>query len=130
MESLDAQCLLMQAADGELQPPDLWRHDSSGALSCAYEGGETTFTWTPDQVAKMAGAWLDSDPARVPDQARVFVEAHRQLVALASEAGLGPADLITHHLGRGEIRASWDDRKMVVVVERVGERGSPRIPLT
>jgi hypothetical protein len=40
MDSLVAQCLLIQLAEGEIRAPELWCHDRSGALSCGYEGGE------------------------------------------------------------------------------------------
>ena len=42
-------------------------------------------------------------------------------MALAGEAGLGPADVITHHLDRGEIEATWEDRKVKVVVDQIGK---------
>ena len=54
MDSLDAQCLLIQLAEGEMPPPELWRHDRSGALSCRYEDAERAFSWPAEQVAEMA----------------------------------------------------------------------------
>jgi hypothetical protein len=45
MDSLDAQCLLIQLTSGEIDPPNLWRHKRSGALSCAYAGATQVFTW-------------------------------------------------------------------------------------
>lgn len=124
MDSLDAQCLLMQVA-GEIRPPDLWRHDRSGALSCAYESGEQTFTWPAQDVADMARTWRDSDTSRAPEQARWFLDAHQRLEALASEAGLGPADVMIHDFGRAELRAVWANERVVLVVEEIGERASP-----
>jgi hypothetical protein len=123
MDSLDAQCLLMQLAEGEIRAPDLWRHDRSGALSCAYERGELAFTWPAENVAEMARTWRNSDTSRAPEQARVFLDAHQRLEALASEAGLGPADVIIHHLGRAEIRGRWEDEEVVLVVEEIAESG-------
>jgi hypothetical protein len=125
MDSLDAECLLIQLAEGEVRAPDLWRHDRSGALSCGYEGGERVFAWRAEQVARMAHTWRNSDTRRAPEQARLFVDAHQRLVALASQAGLGPADVITHDLGRAEIRGRWDDEQVVLVVEEIGASGSP-----
>jgi len=125
MDSLDAECLLIQLAEGEVRAPDLWCHDRSGALSCAYEGGENTFTWPAEQVARMARTWRNSDTSRAPEQARLFVDAHQRLVAVASQAGLGPADEITHDLGRAEIRARWDDDQFVLVVDEIGQADSP-----
>jgi hypothetical protein len=124
MDSLDAQCLLMRLAEGEIRPPDLWRHDSSGALSCAYEGGESVFTWPAGDVAEMARTWRDSDKSR-PEQARLFLDAHQRLEALASEAGLGPADVVIHHLGRAEIRGIWENEAVALVVEAIGETDTP-----
>ena len=120
MDSLDAQCLLMQLAEGEIRAPDLWRHDRSGSLSCAYEGGERTFTWPAENVAEMARRWRKSDTSRAPEQARLFVDAHQRLEALASEAGLGPADVMIHDLGRAEIRGRWAQKQLVLVVEEIG----------
>jgi hypothetical protein len=125
MDSLDAQCLLMQLAEGELRAPDLWRHDRSGSLSCAYEGGGRTFTWPAENVAEMARTWRNSDTSRAPEQARLFVDVHQRLEALASEAGLGPADVIVHDLGRAEIRGRWAEEELVLVVEEIGAGGSP-----
>jgi hypothetical protein len=123
MDSLDAQCLLIQLAEGEIPAPGLWRHERSGALSCGYEGGECAFTWRAEQVARMAHTWRNSNRSRAPEQARSFVDAHQRLVALANQAGLGPADVITHHLDRAEIRARWEDARVLLVVEEIGESG-------
>jgi hypothetical protein len=123
MDSLDAQCLLIQLAEGEIRAPDLWRHDRSGALSCGYEGGACAFTWRAEQVARMADTWRKTDTTRAPERARFFVDAHQRLVAVASQAGLGPADVITHRLGRAEIRGTWEHEKVVLVVEGIGGSG-------
>jgi hypothetical protein len=123
MDSLDAQCLIIQLAEGEIRAPDLWRHDRSGALSCGYERGELAFTWPTENVAEMARTWRNSDTSRAPEQARLFRDAHERLEALASEAGLGPADVIIHHLGRAEIQGRWEDEEVVLVVEEIGESG-------
>jgi hypothetical protein len=69
----------------------------------------------------MARTWRDSDTSRAPEQARFFVNAHQRLEALASEAGLGPADVMIHDLGRAELRGIWDDEEVMLVVEEVGE---------
>lgn len=121
MDSLDAQCLLIQLAEGELPPPELWRHDRSGELSCRYEDATRVFTWRPEEVARMARRWRNSDPIQPPELARSFVAAHERLIALTDEAGLGPADVVTHDCGRGELEGIWADRKLKVVVEQIGE---------
>jgi hypothetical protein len=125
MDSLDAQCLLIRLTEGEVRPPDLWRHDSSGALSCAYEGSERTFTWPAEDVAGMARTWRDSNTSRAPEQARLFRDAHQRLEALACEAGLGPADVMIHDLGRAELRGIWNNEEVMLVVEEIGETATP-----
>ena len=128
MDSLDAECLLIRIAEGDIRPPDVWRHDSSGALSCAYEGGERTFTWPPKDVAEMARTWRASDTSQVPERARLFRDAHQRLEALAREAGLGVPDVMIHHLGRAELRGIWDNAEVVVVIEDVGHETATRKP--
>jgi hypothetical protein len=123
MDSLDAQCLVIQLAEGGLRAPDLWRHDRSGALSCGYEGGAWAFTWRAEQVAQMARTWRSSDKSRAPEHARSLLDAHQRLVAVGREAGLGPPDVIIHDLGRAEIRGRWEDEKVLVVVEEIGDSG-------
>jgi hypothetical protein len=103
----------------------LGRHDSSGALSCAYEGSERTFTWPAEDVAEMARAWRGSDTSRAPEQARLFRDAHQRLEALASEAGLGPADVMIHDLGRAELRGVWSNEEVTLVVEEIGDAAAP-----
>jgi hypothetical protein len=122
MDSLDAQCLLIQLTERETRPPDLWRHDRSGALACGYEGGERTFTWPAEDVAEMARRWRHSDTSRAPKQVLALRAAHERLVALTREAGLRPADVLIHDLARAELRAVWEDEKVVLVVDRIGER--------
>jgi hypothetical protein len=119
--SLDAQCLLIQLTEGELRPPDIWRHDRSGALSCAYEGGEHVFTWPADDVAEMARRWRDSHTRGVPQQARPFLDAHKRLEALADEAGLPRPSAMVHDLGRMEVRGVWEDEELVVVIDEIGD---------
>jgi hypothetical protein len=127
VDSLDAQCLLMQLFEGQIRPPDLWRHERSGALSCAYEGSDRVFTWPAEDVAEMARTWRDSDMSRVPKQPRLFVDAHQRLDALAGQAGLGPAGVMIHDLGRAEVRGVWEDEKVVVVVDEIGKRSSASV---
>jgi hypothetical protein len=121
MNSLDAQCLLIEVAHGEIRPPDLWRHDRSGALTCCYENGTRTFTWPAEDVAEMARRWRQCNPDRAPTQALALRDAHERLAALIAEAGLDPADVVIHDLGRAELRAFWEDEKVMLVVERVGD---------
>jgi hypothetical protein len=117
MDSLDAQCLLVRLSGGQIRPPNLWRHDPSGALSCAYEGGETVFTWQAEDVAEMARMWRDSAPSRMPEQLRLVFDAQQRLEALAKEAGLDSAPVMIHDLGRAELRGVWADEEIVVAVD-------------
>ena len=126
MDSLDAQCLLLQLANGEVQPPDLWRHDRSGGLVCAYEGSERSFSWPAEAVAEMAQRWRDSDGDRATQRAQLFRETHERLEALAAEAGLGPADVLIHDVGRAELRGLWETEEVVLVVEEIGESDTPQ----
>ena len=121
MDSLDAQCLLIQVTMGTQRPPDLWRHDRSGALSCAYEGGTSTFTWPAKEVAELARKWRGRDPGQIPQQAVDLRDAHERLSAMADEAGLPAADIVFHDLPRAELRAIWEEQQVVLVVERIGE---------
>ena len=126
MDSLDAQCLLIRLTESEVRSPDLWRHDRSGALSCAYEGGERVFTWPAEDVAEMARTWRESDTSRAPEQARLFVDAHQRLDALAREAGLGPADVMIHHLGRAALQGIWEKEEVVLLVEEINKTATPK----
>ena len=121
MDSLDAQCLLIAVAVGQIPPPDLWRHDRSGALACSYEGGTRTFTWPPEDVAELARKWRERKPDRTPKEAGALRDAHERLAALIAEAGLGPADAVIHDLGRAELRAIWEHEQVVLVVDHIGE---------
>ena len=121
MDSLDAQCLLVSTVTKRQPPPDLWRHERSGSLSCAYSGGEQTFTWRAEDVAAMAERWRSTDGNEAPEQIRFFVDAHERLDALLTESGLVPADTVIHDLERGELRVVWEDRKVVVVIDELGE---------
>jgi hypothetical protein len=121
MDSLDAQCLLIQVTSGEQRPPDLWRHDRSGALSCAYEDGTSTFTWPAKDVGELARKWHGRGPGSTPPQALALRDAHKRLSAMADEAGLPAADVVIHDLPRAELRAIWEKEKVVLVVERIGE---------
>lgn len=123
MDSVDAQCLVMQTLEGEISPPDLWRHERSGALSCAYKSGENTFTWPPEDVAEMARTWRESG-SNGADQAQPFVDLHRRLETIIEEAGRDRPDTIIHDLRRAELKAVWEDPKVVIVVDGIPEGAS------
>jgi hypothetical protein len=128
MDSLDAQRLLIQVAEGDMRPPDLWCHHRSGALSCRYEGGEQVFSWSAEDVAELARRWRQSGSHSVPAEAGVLLDAHQRMEAMTREAGLAPPDMVKHDLGRAEIRAVWEDEEVVLVVEGIGESASASPP--
>jgi hypothetical protein len=117
MDSLDAQCFLIDLVAHEMPAPELWHHSLAGELSCAYSTGEQTFTWRPDDVAAMARAWRESPARPAPERARPFIDAHRQLAGMLARAGREPADAIVHDFERRELRAKWEEQKVVVVIE-------------
>lgn len=119
MDSLDAQCLLIELVERELPPPDLWHHKRSGELSCAYSEGEQTFTWKADAVAEMAERWRASESREVPGRLHPFIDAHRRLDQILTEAGRPPADEVVHDFKRRELRLRWVDEKLVLVVDEV-----------
>lgn len=123
MDSLDAQCLLIQVTMGEQRPPDLWCHERSGALTCAYESGTRTFTWPAKDVGELARKWRGRGAGPTPPQALALRDAHERLSAMAGDAGLPAADVVVHDLLRGQLRAIWEEQKVVLVVEQIGEPG-------
>ena len=126
MDSLDGQCLLVHFADGEIpRPPDLWRHHRSGTLSCAYDGGENTFTWEARAVAEMARRWRESGQIEAPERVRLFIDTHERLESIAEDAGLGPPDVMIHDLAHGEIRGVWEQQQVVITVDEIGENVAP-----
>jgi len=114
----------MEVADGKVKAPDLWRHDRSGGLSWAYAGSENFFSWRAEQVADMARQWRSSHPSPDAEQ-QLWRAAHERLAALTRRAGLGPADVVIHDLGRAEIRATWEDEQLVLIVEDIDNGASP-----
>ena len=117
MDSLDAQCLLIDLVAREMPPPGLWHHSLTGELSCAYSQAGQAFTWRPEEVAVMARAWRESPARRVHERARPFIAAHRRLGGILVQRGLEPADVIVHDFDRNELRARWDGQRAVVVIE-------------
>ena len=113
----------MQTVEREIRAPDLWRHHSSGELSCAYEGGENVFTWPPEAVAEMARRWRESGARGMSARARHFVDAHQRLDVLIREAGLRPPDVMIFDLRRGELKGVWEQEKVVLAVDGIGTGG-------
>lgn len=120
MDSLDAQCLLIELTEPEMPPPQLWQHHRCGELSCAFSRGGRMFTWGTDAVAEMARRWRESNAGEVSENARLFQDAHRRLHDLVVQAGLEPADVVVHDFDRHELEARWEDRKAVMVIDEIG----------
>jgi hypothetical protein len=119
MDSLDAQCLLIDAVAGEIPPPSLWRHSRSGELSCAYTNGERTFTWSVDDVAEMAARWREESHPEVPQCVGPYLDAHRRFEDMLAQGELEPPDQVVHDFDRRELRAVWEDRKAIVVIDEI-----------
>ena len=110
----------MQSVDGDIRPPDVWRHERSGALSCYYEGGEQVFTWPADAVTKMARRLRESTAGQAPEPLRPFLDCHERLEHLIREAGRGPADAVIVDIPRAELTVVWEDEQVVVTIEGIG----------
>ncbi len=121
MDSLDAQCLVIDAIADEMPPPSLWHHSRSGELSCAIANGEQTFTWSADDVAEMACRWRGKSDREVPKHAGPYLDAHRRFEEMVAQGGLESPDLVVHDFDRRELRAVWEERKAVVVLDEIGE---------
>jgi hypothetical protein len=120
VDSLDAQCLLVDLFERESRAPDLWRHASDGGLSCAYAEGTRTFSWESRAVSDMAARWREEHGDEVPALARPFVDVHTRVRDLIDRGELGPPDAIIHDFPRSEVAAVWEEAKLVVVIEEVG----------
>jgi hypothetical protein len=115
MESLDAQCLVIDLAAGEGPTPDRWHHGRDGTLACAFGDSPRAFSWQPEAVAEMAERWRGS--ARpVPPAIERLVASHGAFVELLANARLEQPRSIVHDLGTGELRAYWDDERAQVVI--------------
>jgi hypothetical protein len=110
---------------GKIQPPKIWSHDRSGALSCAFGNSENRFTWPPEDVAKMAENWRKGNSMEAPEDALSFRDAHERVEAILHDAGLTGPDVITHDFSARELRCVWEDEKRVVVVDKIGPRDRP-----
>jgi hypothetical protein len=120
MDSLDAQCLVVQLAEEDGAPsPNVWLHGSDGSLGCAFSGGSRTYTWRASEVSEVAERWRRSKPARVPTSLASIVDTHRRFARIVEEAGLDPPDVVVHDLGRSEVRAVWTAPKLVVVIDEI-----------
>ncbi len=121
MDTLDAQCYLMQlAAEDDHPGPDLWRHTRDGWLTWAFRGGSGgDYSWSPPDVAEVAERWRSSGATEVPAAIAGVVDVHRRFTQLAEEENRPTPDVVIHDLGVGEVRAVWHEPKLVVIVDEI-----------
>lgn len=122
MHSLDAQCLLahLAAADGGVAFPDRWRHGRDGSLTYGFGTSPNTFTWRAAQVADMAARWRALGVKR-PASVAAFAAAHHRLLESLRRAGRADPDVICHELTAREVFAVWEDERVIVTVDGVGD---------
>jgi hypothetical protein len=116
MESLDAQCLVIDLITGEGGPtPDRWQHRRDGTLAYRFGNSPRTFSWWPEAVAEMAERWRRSRRS-VPPAIAQLVAGHRAFVNLLASAEVEQPWSIVHDLRTSELTACWgDDRPLVVI---------------
>ena len=115
MESLDAQCLIIDLAAGEGPTPDHWQHRRDGTLACGFGNGSRTFSWSPEAVAEMAERWRASRRPVPPAIARL-VASHGAFVELLANAKLEQPRSIVHDVRTSELTACWGDERPQVVI--------------
>ena len=86
MDSLDAQCLLLQSTtSADHPPPDLWRHEKDGSLVCRYSCGTTDFEWTADMLTETAADGRRSKNKRLPRPLERLIDCHRRFVQIVED---------------------------------------------
>lgn len=115
MESLDAQCLVVDLAAGERATPDHWHHCRDGTLACGFGNSPRAFSWAPEAVAEMAQRWRRRRRP-VPPAIAQLVAGHAAFVELLANAELEQPRSIVHDLRTGELRAYWEDERAEVVI--------------
>lgn len=126
MLTLDAQCLLVHLADQEdTDLPDVFVHGRDGSLTFGFALTRNTYTWEAVAVREMAERWR-SFAAHVPPRIADHLAAHRRFVALLASDAMDPPDAVVHDLATGEVRACWEEEKLVVVVEQIAGAAAHR----
>ena len=121
MDSIDAQCLVVDLFDARAAGPPFWRHDRDGTLHYRFDGSPRSYSWETDAVAAMAEEWREREPpAPVPASIERHVAAHRELLGVLAGDGRDPPDSVVHDLGAREVSAVWEEAKLVVIVELDG----------
>jgi len=126
MLTLDAQCLFVRLADQEdTDLPDSFVHGRDGSLTFGFALTRNTYTWEAVAVREMAERWR-SLATHVPPRIADHVAAHRRFVALLAGDAMDPPDAVVHDLATGEVRACWEEEKVVVVVEQIAGAAAHR----
>lgn len=126
MLTLDAQCLLVRLADQEdTDLPDIFVHGRDGSLTFGFALTRNTYTWEAVAVSEMAERWR-SLATHVPPRIADHVAAHRRFVALLDTDVKDPPNAVVHDLATGELRACWEEGKVVVVVEQIAGAAARR----
>ena len=121
MDSIDAQCLVVDLLDARAAGPPLWRHDRDGTLHYRFDGSPRSYSWEADAVADMGEEWRTREPpAPPPASIERHVAAHRALIGILDEDGREAPDSVVHDLEALEVSAVWEDAKLVVIVELDG----------
>lgn len=117
MDSLDAQCLMIDLTTSEgARAPDQWMHLADGTLAYRFGESANSFSWPPHTVAEMATRWRGEARA-VPERIAGLVAGHTAFAAMLDSGDLSRPDRIVHDLEADELKAFWDDEKLVVVVD-------------
>lgn len=117
MDSLDAQCLVVDLASSEdAQPPDQWQDLADGTLAYRFGSSSNTFSWRKEVVGDLAERWRTSDKP-VPAQIAGLVRTHQAFAAMVENGKVDPPDRVIHDLRTGELEAIWNDEKLLVIVE-------------
>lgn len=121
MDSIDAQCLVVDLLDARAAGPPLWRHDRDGTLHYRFDGSPRSYSWEAEAVADMAEEWRSrGGPPSPPASIERHVAAHRALFGILDEDGREAPNSVVHDLDALEVSAVWEEAKLVVIVELDG----------
>lgn len=123
MDSIDAQCLVVDLLDPEGASPPQWRHPRDGSLHYRFAGSPRSFSWPADVVADMAADWrARPDAASVPAAVARHVDVHQRVLSLLAGEQRGLPDAVVHDLDAEEVQLIWEDEKLIVIIELDDER--------
>jgi hypothetical protein len=121
MDSIDAQCLVVDLFDARAAGPPFWRHDRDGTLHYRFDGSPRSYSWEAEAVTAMAEEWRTREPpAPPPASIARHVTAHLALISILTDDGREAPDSVVHDLDAGEVSAVWNEAKLVVILELDG----------